>query len=120
MKRLILRVIIAFALLYVRHVGVTFTAARIVFGIARRLKKAPWWAGLLAAIAAWKIRWILPALLLGKFKSFGSLDAADKQRLLDKLQNSGSLLMRIAFLPLKTFIVLTCFSSKGEDLRGRL
>jgi hypothetical protein len=75
--------------------------------IQRECLEPPWYAALLLRASLW-LTWLAPPLALGRLRTFGGLDAAAREALLERLLDSRVYLVRATatFLKLQACMLL--------------
>lgn len=105
----------ALSRVYAEHVGLPKPSGGLRGEVSRRLAIWPFWARWGAGLAAWCVRWIAPAALLGRARSFDGLVPEDREALLERLQRMNSPFLRGAFLLVKSQVLGVCYSARARS-----
>jgi hypothetical protein len=70
----------------------------------------PWYSGLLLRFSLW-VTWLSPLFVLGRWRTFGGLDEADRVRVLEALLKSPRHNLRLAIIFLK---LTACVLALGD------
>ncbi|MBI5622228.1 MAG: GMC family oxidoreductase [Elusimicrobia bacterium] len=89
-------------------------AAELRQRLRARMGLMPWWAFLLAAAAAFAIRWFLPMAVLGRPARFDRLPPERAALLLEKLQLVTSIAVRGPFVILKSLVLPAVYGSSAR------
>lgn len=101
--------VLPLALAYAQHIGLEADPAEMREDLRKRLSLMPPWARASLAAGAFLVRRLSPGLMIGKWRSFESLEEGERERLLERLRSSASPAVRIAFLGLRSLILAACY-----------
>lgn len=95
-------ILFPFARAWAAHAGFDVPSEELRSELERRLSRVAWWGRALAGAGAFFVRWLAPALLLGRIEPFESLGPDAKEEFLTALQGSRSFMLRGLWLAVKT------------------
>ena len=111
------RLVLPLARAYAVHAEVAVEEAELRLDLERRLAFMPWWARAYMGLGSLFVSHAAPALLLGRFRSFGRLNEEQKEILLRRLQQSPFIPVKAGFLGVKSLILAACYG-RARNLAG--